>query len=99
MTSLPSPDTSRDTLVFYRRAECSLCDEARLSLQQVLEDRAKAGERTPRVRYVDVDTNTELRDRYGSRVPVLALAGEELALATGYRQIATFLDRALGRRA
>jgi peroxiredoxin len=95
MTSLPSPDT----LVFYRRDGCAVCDEARLSLQQVLEDRAKASERTVRVRYVDVDTSEDLRTRYGGLVPVLALAGDELALSSGYRPIAAFLDRALGRRA
>lgn len=95
MTSLPSSDT----LVFYRRSDCSMCDEARQSLQQVLEDRAKAGERTPRVRYVDVDGTADLTDRYGALVPVLALGEAELPLAAGYRAIARFLDGALGRRA
>ena len=64
MTSLPSSDT----LVFYRRDGCGMCDEARLTLQQVLEDRAKAGERTPRVRYLDIDGAPELSK--GERVIV-----------------------------
>lgn len=95
MTSLPSSDT----LVFYHRDGCTLCDEARLSLQQVLEDRVKRGDQAPRVRYVDIDADEDLAARYGTLVPVLALGGQELPLMTGYRQIAAFLDRAIGRRA
>jgi peroxiredoxin len=95
MTSLPSSDT----LVFYRRDGCSVCDEARLSLQQVLEDRVKRGDAAPRVRYVDIDADADLVDRYGAFVPVIALADQELALSSSYRQIATFLDCAIGRRA
>ena len=95
MSTPPYPPT----LDFYRRADCELCDEARGFLQQVLEDRARRGEATPRVRYVDVDTTEELRTAYGARVPVIAVGGQELALASSYRQIEAFLDRTLPRRA
>lgn len=95
MTSSLPPDT----LTLYRRAECSLCDEARLTVQQVLEDRVKRGDLAPRVRYVDVDGSDDLRARYGALVPVLALGEAELPLASGYRSIARFLDGVLGRRA
>jgi hypothetical protein len=95
MSSLPSSDT----LVFYHRDGCALCDEARVSLQQVLEDRVKRGDAAPRMRYVDIDTDDALTARYHALLPVLALGGQELPLATGYRQIAAFLDRVVGRRA
>ena len=95
MTSLPYPPT----LVFYRRDRCAICDEARLTLQEVLEDRARAGDRVPRVRFVDIDADAALAERYGGLVPVLALNDLEVPLLSGYRQIAAFLDRALGRLA
>jgi len=87
------------TLEFYRRPDCAVCDEARHSLQQVLEDRVLRGDPVPRVRYIDVASDESLAASHGPRVPVLALGGEELSLASGYRQIALFVDRALGRLA
>jgi glutaredoxin len=95
MASTPFPVT----IDFYRRRDCPVCDEARLTLQQVLEDRALRSEPSARVRYIDVDTDAQLRDSHGPRVPVLAAAGRELSLASGYRQIARFVDAALGRMA
>jgi peroxiredoxin len=91
------PDTA--TLTFYGRRDCTVCDESRAALQQVLEDRARAGHPVPRVRYLDVDENEALRQSHGARVPVLAAAGRELSLGAGYRQIARFLDLAFGRLA
>ena len=95
MTALPYPPT----LDFYRRADCELCDEARHALQQVLEDRARRGEPTPRVRYIDVDADATLAERYDTLVPVIAIGGQELTLVAGYRQIETLLDRVMPRRA
>jgi hypothetical protein len=95
MTSLP-PQPALD---FYRRDDCEPCDEARIALQQVLEERVRRGDRIPRVRYRNVNESAALESDFGSRVPVLAVNGEELALKVGERQIAAFLDRVLGRRA
>lgn len=88
---------SQPTLHLYRRTDCELCDETRLLLQAALEDRAARGERVPIVREVDIDTDPSLDERFGSRIPVLALGGQELELATGGRQVRAFLDRTLGR--
>ncbi|HVM30460.1 MAG TPA: glutaredoxin family protein [Candidatus Limnocylindrales bacterium] len=87
------------TLEFYRRRDCAACDEARATLQQVLEDRATRGEPVPRVRYIDVDSDELLRTTHGPRVPVLAASGQELSLAAGYRRIARFVDMASGQLA
>jgi glutaredoxin len=95
MSTVPYPAT----LDFYRRAGCEPCDDARAWLQQVLEERSRGGESTPRVRYIDVDGSDELRAAFGARVPVIAIGGQELALVTSYRQIELFVDRVLGRRA
>jgi hypothetical protein len=87
------------TLDFYRRRDCAVCDEARDSLQQVLEDRVRRGDPVPRVQYVDVDADPRLSRSHGPRVPVIALGEHELSLVSGYRPISLFLDRVLGRAA
>jgi hypothetical protein len=90
---------AQPTLDFYRRDGCEPCDEARLALQLVLEDRVRRGDRIARVRYRDVAESAALEALYGDRVPVLALDGEELALTVTERSIQRFLDRVLGRSA
>ncbi len=87
----------RPTLHVYRRTDCELCDETRLLLQAALEERATRGESLPLVREVDIDTDPSLEERFGSRLPVLSLDGNELELATSGRQVRAFLDRTLGR--
>jgi hypothetical protein len=90
---------SRPTLLVYRRAGCSICDEADEWLQAALEDRARRGQPVPLVRRVDVDAaaeqDPELRVRYGPLVPVIAVGEAELPLVTSPRQLRTFLDRTL----
>jgi thiol-disulfide isomerase/thioredoxin len=89
-----SPPT---TLDFYRRDGCTPCDDARLALQEVLEERVRRGETVPRVRVINLSERPELEPTYGARIPVIALGGQELSLAPGYRQIESLLDRVLGR--
>jgi hypothetical protein len=87
------------TLKFYRRAGCDPCDEARIALQQVLEDRVKRGDPIPRVRYVDIAAEPTLEGAYGARVPVMVVGQDELSLTVSHRSIANFLDRVIGRAA
>jgi hypothetical protein len=94
-----TPSPIGPTLKFYRRAGCDPCVEARLALQQVLEDRVLRGDPIPTVRYLDVTTASDLETRYGPRVPVLAIGDAELSLTVSHRSIASFLDRVLGRAA
>ena len=54
-------------VVLYERAECHLCEEARLALDAVI-----GSDRYDRV---DIDASDELVVRYGFRVPVLAVDG------------------------
>jgi hypothetical protein len=93
-TSPPQP-----TVDFYRRDGCEPCDEARLALQRVLEERARRGDRNPRVRYRDIAQSPALESAFGYRVPVIALGDDELSLTLSERSIARFLDRVLGRAA
>ncbi len=92
--SLPS-----STLTVYGREGCHLCDEARVMLQQALEERAMRGEPTALVRELDIDADPELHSRYFLRIPVFAIDGLELDLVTSSRQVRAFLDRALPRLA
>ncbi len=91
--------SSQPTLDFYRRDGSEPCDEARLTLQSVMEDRAKRGEPNPRVRYIDVAADSDLESRFGAQVPVLTLGDDELALTISARAISQLLDRNMGRAA
>jgi Glutaredoxin-like domain (DUF836) len=59
-------------LTLYGKPGCHLCDEARAVVQ-----RAGAG-RDVVVHEVDVTLDPVLERRYGERIPVLAVDGEEL---------------------
>ena len=87
------------TLTVYGRATCHLCDELRVELQAILEDRVRRGEAIPAVAEVDVATDPDLEARYGALVPVLAMAGQELRLVLSGRHIRGFLDRTMPRTA
>jgi hypothetical protein len=85
------------TIDFYQRANCSVCDEARNALQQVLEDRARRGVPIARVRYIDIGGHAAFEAQFGYLVPVLVVAGRQLSLTTSYQAIARFLDAVLPR--
>lgn len=85
--------------MFYSRATCEPCAEARQTLQWALEERATLGETVPAVREVDVDADPALRERYGALVPVVAIGGSELPLVTSGRQLRAFLAATLPRLA
>jgi len=64
-----SPDPARVPVVLYTRAGCGLCDELARELE-------RAGlRRRGEWREVDVDSDDELRRRYGDSVPVLEIGG------------------------
>jgi glutaredoxin len=91
-------DTRQD-LILYRRPACELCDEARAIVQIVLEERARLGETIPTFREVDITGDTILEERFGASIPVIAVDGRHLDLATGGKRVRSFLDRTLGRLA
>ena len=59
-------------LVVYSREHCHLCHNMIAALQ-VLQARLSF-----RLEVMDVDSDGELRSRYGERVPVLLAGGEEI---------------------
>ncbi len=69
-----TPDCTPDpaTLVVYSREHCHLCHNMIAALQ-VLQARHSF-----RLEVMNVDSDGELRSRYGERVPVLLAGGEEI---------------------
>jgi len=59
----------RVPLVIYSRADCPLCD----AMRAVVEDHLP--ERQYELRVVDVDSDRDLKKRFGLRVPVLEIGG------------------------
>jgi coenzyme F420-reducing hydrogenase beta subunit len=59
-------------LTLYGKPGCHLCDDARAAVRDVLAGRDAA------LREVDVTLDPVLERRYGERIPVVALDGEEL---------------------
>jgi hypothetical protein len=56
-------------IVLFERADCHLCDEARVVLDEMLGP--------DRYERVDIDRSDELVLRYGFRVPVIAVDGTD----------------------
>ena len=86
----PLPD-----LVLYTRPGCHLCDEARDSIQSVLEDRAARGLPVPRRVERDIDRDPDLQAAYGTTIPVVELGDRRLDLAVGAGRIRRLLNLAL----
>jgi hypothetical protein len=56
-------------VILYERADCHLCDEARVLLDEMLGP--------DRYERVDIDGSDDLVVRYGFRVPVIAVDGAD----------------------
>lgn len=90
MTATPSEIT------LYTRPGCHLCEDAHAILGAILADRASAGLPTPRVVERNIDEDAALHQRYMLTIPVVAVGGRELELATTPGKIGRFLAAALG---
>ena len=75
-------------VILYGKAGCCLCDEARAEIEAVRDRREFA------LREVDVSMDPVLNRRFGERIPVVEIDGEE-AFELGVR--AAELDERLGR--
>jgi glutaredoxin len=60
------------TVTLYGKPGCHLCDDARATIEQV------RAEQPFELVEVDVSLDPRLQRRYGERIPVLELDGEEL---------------------
>jgi glutaredoxin len=64
---------SAPKITLYGKAGCCLCDEAKEALNEVRADREFDLEE------VDVSLDPALHNRYGERIPVVVVEGEELS--------------------
>ncbi|WP_229111203.1 glutaredoxin family protein [Halapricum desulfuricans] len=60
-------------ITVYRRHPCELCEEAVETIESAAEEAAVP----VAIETVDVDSDPDLRDRYGDRVPVVAVDSRE----------------------
>ena len=82
-------------LVLYTRPGCQLCDEARESIQSVLEDRAARGLPVPAVIERDIAAEAELERALGDLIPVIELGDRRLQLVVSANRIRRLLADAL----
>jgi glutaredoxin len=73
-------------ITIYSRKGCCLCEEMKAVVGQI------AKYYPLRIREIDVDTSSELQDRFGSEVPVLLINGRK---AFKYRVTAKDLQKKL----
>jgi hypothetical protein len=86
MTATPLPQ-----ILLYTRPGCHLCDEARATLESLLEDRAARGHSIATVLEIDITTDAELERRNFDIIPVVELAGRRLELAVSHGTLRRFL--------
>lgn len=77
-------------LTFYTTDGCHLCDEAKVFLQQLLEQRPGCYQ----IELVDVVESDELVEQYGTRIPVVTKDGaqQDLAWPFDYDSLLSFLE-------
>ncbi len=83
----PLPD-----LILYSRDGCHLCDETRVFVTELLDERRAVGRTAPQLVERDITTNPDWERRYLTTIPVLELADARLELATSPARIRRFLD-------
>ena len=62
-------------VTLYTKADCGLCEEAASMLKR-LQRKIRFD-----IEYVNIETDANATERYGSRIPVIAVDGEEVAAA------------------
>ncbi|MDA9090753.1 glutaredoxin family protein [Porticoccaceae bacterium] len=79
----------KNSLVIYTGPNCHLCGQAKAILYPLLSERGLT------LVEVDIHTDAELQEKYGIRIPVVALAnGEEKGWPFTAAQIGRLLDGA-----
>lgn len=66
-----------NTVTFVDRVGCHLCDEAKTTVTQVIDQVAQETGHTWTLNVVDVDSDSELLERYDWEVPVVLVNGRQ----------------------
>jgi glutaredoxin-like protein DUF836 len=83
--------TSLPQILLYMRPGCHLCDEARATLESLLEDRAARGQSIATLREVDITADPDVERRNFDVIPVVELGGRRLELAVSHGKLRRFL--------
>lgn len=86
---------SLPALILYRRAGCSLCDEARTMLDALLDDRRARGLPAPPVDERDIDTDDAWQRAFFDRIPVVELGAARLETVTSLARLRRLLSEQL----
>jgi len=62
-------------VTLYTKADCGLCQEAESMLKRLRKQTRFE------IEYVNIEADAAANERYGSRIPVIAVDGEEVAAA------------------
>ena len=86
MSGTPLPD-----LILYGRPECGMCDEARVLIRALLDQRAAAGLPTPTLREVDIESDPALERAFVASIPVVELGDRRLETVTSAAKLRRLL--------
>ena len=86
----PLPD-----LVLYTRAGCSLCDEARVTIELTLADRRERGLPAPTLVERDIEADPELHRRFLERIPVVELGTRRVELIVTIGKVRHLLNEVI----
>jgi hypothetical protein len=86
MPLAPLPD-----LILYGRPGCELCDEARVIVAALLQDRQEAGLRAPTLVERDIEADPGWERAFFATVPVIELGDRRLELATSTAKVRRLL--------
>ena len=86
----PLPD-----LVLYGRPGCHLCEDTRIALEALLADRATRGLPAPALEERNIEADEDWHRRYALTIPVVAIGGRELELATSPAKVRRLLAEVL----
>lgn len=82
-------------IVLYSRPGCHLCDETHEILDELLAKRAAIGLPAPALVERNIEDDEDWHRRYMFVIPVVAIGGRELELATKPTKLGRFLSEAL----
>lgn len=86
----PLPD-----LVLYSRAGCGVCDEARVTLELLLAERAANGEPVPAMVEHDIGLDPGLERALFDRIPVVEIGDRRAELTSSPAKLRRLLEVAL----
>ena len=90
MHDAPLPD-----LVLYGRPGCGLCDETRVLLASLLDERATSGRSTPTLVERDIGADPALERAFFASIPVVELGDRRLELATSAAKLRRLMSDVL----